>query len=183
MSLDFLHLLHDDYRKYSVFVETGTHRGVTTFAMEPHFESVHTIEIVKSLYERIRNAYKGDKIQFHHGHSTDVLDSLLPAIHENTIIFLDGHWSGGETGRGALDVPLYEELALAMRHCLCETIVIIDDVRLFGKGPLYRNEIAKWEHINTPAILQMVGDRMTEHYFLPSELHESDRLVIHLKSV
>ena len=41
-SLDnnFLLQLQDDYKNYKTFIETGTFKGSTTFAMEPLFDKI-----------------------------------------------------------------------------------------------------------------------------------------------
>ena len=39
----FLNWLHDDYRKYNCFIETGTHNGGTIFELEPYFNKLYTI--------------------------------------------------------------------------------------------------------------------------------------------
>jgi hypothetical protein len=64
-----------------------------------------------------------------------------------------------------------------------EAIIIVDDVRLFGKGPNKGTEICNWEEINVENILQTVKDRMSNHYFLPSSLYKEDRLVIHISKI
>ena len=54
--------------------------------------------------------------------------------------------------------------------------VKIDNV----KKPNKKNEICNWEEINVENILEIVKDRMSNHYFLPSYLYKEDRMVIHI---
>jgi len=62
-------------------------------------------------------------------------------------------------------------------------IIIIDDVRLFGKGPRFNNEVCNWEEISVEKIKNILNDRITEWYYKPSELYSKDRLIIHLKDI
>ena len=91
-----------------------------------------------------------------------------------SIFFLDGHWSGEDTGRGYKDCPLYEELSCIMKFFEPTCIIIIDDVRLFGKGLRIGDEICDWEDINVGCILNLMKSRIEKHYFLPSHLDPSD---------
>lgn len=59
------------------FVETGTCKGRTIFEMEPHFKSLHTIEIKKEFYENVTKKYNGRKIKFYHGDSHKILREIL----------------------------------------------------------------------------------------------------------
>jgi len=180
IDLDFLNKLQDDYRKYNNFIETGTYCGDTILSLEPYFHKLHTIEIKKEFYENVKKKYKGNKINFYLGDSSNVLKEILPSIDGKSILFLDGHWSAGNTGRGNKDCPLYEELANIMLYHKDEALIIVDDVRLFGKGPNKGNEICNWEDINIDNIINMVEKRMNKKYFLPSSIVSNDRLIIHL---
>ena len=128
--------------------------------------------------EKYNRCNKKKKINFHLGDSSKVLTKLCPKIKNNAIFFLDGHWSGGNTGKGDKDCPLYEELQSIMSHFTHNCIIIVDDCRLFGKGPNKNNEICDWEDINTQKILMLVNSRMEKYYFAPSQHHEKDRLII-----
>lgn len=180
IDLEFLKDLQADFKNYPNFIETGTFMGSTILHMEQYFSNLYTIEIKKEFYENIKSQYRGNKINFYLGDSGDVLSDILPAITGKSIIFLDGHWSAGNTGKGIKDCPLYEEMTSIIASHADEAIIIVDDVRLFGKGPNKGTEICNWEEINVENILQTVKSRMSNHYFLPSSLYKEDRLVIHI---
>ena len=180
INLSFLKKLQSDYKNYPNFIETGTYMGDTVLHMEQYFSNLYTIEVKREFYEKVLNKYKGNKINFYLGDSSDVLAEILPNINGKSIIFLDGHWSAGNTGKGKKDCPLYEELTGIMLNHTDEAIIIVDDVRLFGMGPNKGNEICNWEEINIKNILKIVEGRMTNHYLLPSQFNKEDRLVIHI---
>lgn len=183
ITIDFLTQLQDDYTTYPNFIETGTYKGETIFALEPFFNKLHTIEIKRQFYNNVKSTYTGNKIHFHLGDSSNVLNDILPNIDDKSIIFLDGHWSAGNTGKGQKDCPLYEELIGINKHHKNCAIIIIDDVRLFGKGPNCGNEICNWEDINTTTVQKIVENRTTKMYYLPSSHYEKDRLVIHIRNL
>ena len=180
IDINFISSLEEDYKSYSNFIETGTCFGHTIFRVEPYFEKLYTIEIKKELYESTKSRYSGNKINFIHGDSSIELSKLLPNIEGKSILFLDGHWSAGQTGKGEKDCPLYEELEQIVQYHNEEAILIIDDVRMFGKGPNKGTDICNWEDINMENVLNLVKVRMTKKYFLPSFVDKDDRLIIHI---
>lgn len=181
LTLNFINTLKADLRSYKTFVETGTYLGQTIFGMEPYFDNLHTIEINPSFYSSVKSKYSGNKITFHLGDSSNELTKIVSNINSPTIFFLDGHWSAGNTGRGEKDCPLYEELTSINHNFKNEAIIIIDDFRLFGKGPNLGTEICNWEDIRKDTLLDIVKLRTTNVYHLPSELSPVDRLVIHIQ--
>ena len=168
------------FNNLPTFVETGTYLGETILKMEHFFEKLHTIEIKEEFYSCLIKSYKGNKINFHLGDSSTKIKDICLLLKTDTLFFLDGHWSAGNTGRGEKDCPLYEELETIVKYCKHNCIIIIDDVRLFGKGPNRGNEICNWEDISVKNILNIVNNRLTKHYFIDSSLDKKDRLILHL---
>jgi len=180
IDIRFLQKLKTDLKEYPVFIESGTFYGETTFSMEPHFRSVHTIEIKPEFHNSVKSRYRGNKVHFHLGDSVSVLENLLPTVNDNALFFLDGHWSAGDTGRGVKDCPLIEELDVIMKSFKGRAVIIVDDRRLFGKGPRFNNEVCNWEDISDKAILDTVRARLDTCYYLESNLDPNDRMIIHL---
>lgn len=179
---DFLLQLGDDYRLYNTFIETGTLCGDTTFAMEPFFDKLHTIEFSEKYYSQTKGRYTGDKINFLLGDSSVVFTSLLPTINDTAIFFLDGHYSSGDTGQSAKDCPLVEEVSLINTLFKGGAIIIVDDVRLFGNGP--KNGYSEdWTQISVDGLTQILNDRIQKVYFLDSSYAKNDRLIIHINPI
>lgn len=184
-SLDavFLSKLQGDYRNYPCFIETGTLNGDTTFAMEPFFNELHTIEFSESYYYRTKNRYRGNKINFLLGDSSVVFENLLPSIETNCIFFLDGHWSSGDTGRSTKDCPLDEEITHINNLFRHEAIIIIDDFRLFGLDKSSGIIGEDWSNINKENLLTILNKRINKVYHLDSECAKDDRLIIHINAI
>lgn len=188
LNLQFLSTLKDDYSKYPIFVETGTYYGETTFAMEPFFKNLYTIEISPQLYNISKYRYNSsslqrNKINFLLGDSSHELEKLCPLLNNKTIFFLDGHWSCENAGKGDKDCPLIEKVTHINNLFKFEGIIIIDDVRLFGKGPKTNDEFVDWNDISESKIINILKDRITQFYFLPSSMHEKDRMIIHISNL
>lgn len=175
LTKDFLLTLRDDYREFPVFIETGTHHGGTTFAMEPLFDALYTIEISPRLFNITRREYTGKKIEFILGDSSELFPILLPKISQKAIFFLDGHYSGGGTVQGDKDCPLVEELEAIQNLFTAEAILIIDDYRLFST-----HIDQDWMDITKDKLVSIVQSRIQKVYHLPSHMAEDDRLIIHL---
>lgn len=116
-----------------LFVETGTFTGATldVIARIPGVVC-HSIEIDPNYHERARQVLAGrDNIHLILGDSGAELAKLLERIDEPAVFWLDAHYSGGLTGRGALDTPISAELDAILAHPIKRHIVLIDDARDF----------------------------------------------------
>jgi hypothetical protein len=144
--------------KSTVFVETGTFRGGTTKWASKHFKSVHTIEQAESLY----NLHSQELSQIqgvtpYLGDSRIILPKILQEVgDQRLVLWLDGHWSGGETAGQDDPCPLLGELAcLAGRQ---HDIILIDDARLFLSAPPSPQKPGKWPTIvDVISVLQASG--------------------------
>ena len=149
-----------------IFVETGTYRGdnVKLLLRTGNWRFIHTIELSEAWYQRAAKRFERyPNVVCHHGDSANVLETLLPTINEPIIIYLDAHYSGGSTAFGNDEVPLLRELQIIARR-QCQDIVIIDDLRLFGKtgisgdgSKLWPEMTYDWKEINEHTIRKALG--------------------------
>lgn len=117
---------------YKLFVETGTFMGETTLAMSDIFERCWTVEIDKALYEQAVRRFDGrHNINALHGDSEARIADILRDIDMPAIFWLDGHYSRGNTGRGAADTPIVNELTRIFQHPIKVHVILIDDARQF----------------------------------------------------
>jgi len=178
ISKNFLLGIKENYKNFPSFIETGTHTGATVFAFEEYFEELHTIEIAEHYFRGTKKKYeeltsfsgKKRKINFHLGDSSLVLRDLLPQIKNNSIFWLDGHYSSGDTGRGQKDCPLYEELDCINNLFKHQGIIIIDDLRLFET---YSGE--NWLDISIEGVVSRIKKRFSLIYTMPSAFDPRDR--------
>ena len=129
--------VRDYARRYrtSVLVETGTHAGNMVDAQSRTFERIYSIELDPQLALRARRRFAERKhITILEGDSGDLLPKLLPEIPEKCLFWLDGHYSGEGTARGAQLTPIEQELSAIIGGRRLGDVVLIDDARLFT-GP------------------------------------------------
>lgn len=115
-----------------VMVETGTLFGDMVEAMKNHFREIYSIEISHELAQKAKQRFEGNSnIHIIEGDSAVALNTVLPEIHEPALFWLDGHYSGGNTGKGEKETPIMEELT-SIYSTDYPHIVLIDDARCFG---------------------------------------------------
>lgn len=150
-----------------VFIETGTFKGDTTASVSNLFRKIHTIELSEDYYNKATKRFHDQThINCHFGDSTEMLIDLIPSINEPIIYYLDAHYSGGETAHGAEEVPLLRELTEINKRSFRD-IIIIDDVRLFGKkgtsgcdgDPEWPSMEYNWRNITLNRILAIFNNK------------------------
>jgi hypothetical protein len=121
----------------TVFIETGTLYGDSTAAALPLFRHVHTIELSADLATGAARRFAGiANLQVYQGDSADALPYVLGQARAQgagaPLIWLDGHYSGGGTARGAGgNSPILQELAAVNASGIADAVILIDDLRMF----------------------------------------------------
>jgi hypothetical protein len=114
-----------------VFVDTGTYYGFMLQACVRYFDRLISIEVEPHFYDRARRTLKKYKnVSVLYGDSAEVLPGVLAEIECPCLFWLDAHFSGGLTGKGASDTPVRRELEAILGHPYRHT-VLIDDASCF----------------------------------------------------
>ncbi len=122
--------------KYSAetFVETGTYMGFMVNAMRKRFKRLYSIELSNPLYTRASARFRRfPNITILEGDSGAVMPEILPKISGRILFWLDGHYSGGITVKGFSGCPICKELDAIADHQDKHHVVLVDDMRFFGK--------------------------------------------------
>lgn len=140
-----IEVLRDYARRHgtTVFIETGTAGGDTPAALIDEFELLFTIEVGKDAYDAACKRFAGTRVSCFHGDSAYWLPKVLGGIDTPALLWLDGHYCGGD--RGTKDTPVLEELEAVFATGIPH-IILVDDARLFG-GMSHAGE-HDWPHID-----------------------------------
>lgn len=142
MSLEnqFLKMLHS-HTHTSYLIETGTCYGYTTQTASTLFipnknrnkcAGVHSIELSESLFAKAKDKFKNNKnVTLYQGDTIKILPTVLSIVEDKPVIFLDAHFSMGETAQGQTNTPILGELELIKKSKFNNAILIIDDIRMF----------------------------------------------------
>ena len=116
-----------------VLIETGTFFGDMLAANEGVFEKLISIELDDTLHRRAQRRFaQRPHITLLNGDSGLLLEPILESISEPCLLWLDAHYSGGVTARGATDTPIVAELQCILRNSIQSHVVLIDDARAFN---------------------------------------------------
>ena len=139
----------------SDWIETGTYLAETTISLAKKNKSntIYTIEPAEAIYNFVRVRYsRYQNIKFLNGSSEDIFESTLECTHKAVNLWLDGHFSGDITFKGASESPIAHELNAVSKHSprFEAMSVFIDDFRLFGTADGYpdKNFLVEWSKTN-----------------------------------
>ncbi|MFC6741813.1 hypothetical protein [Methylobacterium tardum] len=148
--------------KFEAFVETGTFEGKTSLWASERFPKVYTIEASKHYYDIAQDTFSSaDNIDSRFGDTSLVLSRLIPNL-PPSLIFLDAHWSTGQTAGESNECPLLTELEV-IRPWFSRHVVMIDDARYFLEPPIRPHRFTDWPSIGE-IIQAMNGTSYTVHY-------------------
>lgn len=118
--------------KCEILIETGTYLGDTVFSQKENFKRIISIELSDKLHKAAERRFrKYAHINILKGNSGDLLPFIMPDIKERSLLWLDGHFSGGATARGEKESPIFRELDAVFSNNNLLHIILIDDARLF----------------------------------------------------
>lgn len=124
---DYAKTFHTD-----ILIETGTYLGDMVHAMKKSFSRIISFELDQTLAAKARQRFANeDHIEIVQGDSGKLLGDYLATINEPCLFWLDGHYSGGITAKGALETPIKNELTCIFSHPVDGHVILIDDARCF----------------------------------------------------
>jgi hypothetical protein len=117
----------------STFIETGTFRGDTIASLRYDFDELISIELSEDLHERARRRFATcPDIILIRGDSASQLPRALGRCGDSrAFIWLDAHYSGSDTAKGAHNTPIMQEVESIRRCGTGKDVIVIDDLRLF----------------------------------------------------
>jgi len=137
--------------KPTIFFETGTYQGDTIAQQLNNFENIISVELADHLWEKASSRFKHEQhVKIIHGNSPQVLAERHDQLSQASVVYwLDAHWclALGTAGEKS-QCPLLEELK-AIVHLNGDSIIIIDDARLFLAPPLVPHDVSEWPQFNT----------------------------------
>jgi hypothetical protein len=117
-----------------VFIETGSLYGDgIQAALDAGFETIYSIELSPGLYDYCKNRFKAKlNVNLILGDSGEILGELMKTIAGPVTLWLDSHYSEGETARGKEDCPLMREIDAIAEHPVKTHTILIDDLRCWN---------------------------------------------------
>jgi FkbM family methyltransferase len=133
-----------------VFVETGTFEGETLASVQGLFRQCYSVELSAARAEQARARFGPEsRVHIEQGSSPDFLKKLAPKVAGESVLFwLDAHWcAAAGTAGEASQCPLLEELG-AIGSLNKQSLILIDDARLFLAPPPAPHEISQWPRLH-----------------------------------
>lgn len=129
-----------------VFIETGTFMGEAVETAAPYFKEIFSVEFSPEYYQKAAEKFKNNAaINIVQGNSAEVLANIAAkAQHRPVFYWLDAHWCVADKTAGKYSqCPLLQELQV-IQSLNEQSIIAIDDARLFLAPPPIPHEILHW---------------------------------------
>jgi len=153
----------DKYKEISVFLETGTRRGETLFAMKDKFRKLYSVELSERWYNKsmTRHAKAGspENIIIENGNCLLFIPKVLKETNDRCLIWLDAHGKRG--------TPILEELDIIFNDKIKDHVILIDDAYDFSRG-----------HLNYPSIYQIRDLALENGYNFTMENERTPEVMI-----
>lgn len=171
------------YSDFPVFIESGTFMGESTNLASNLFEKVYTIELESSLYNRAVSLFKNkSNIDILFGDTIKLLPNILIKESRNSVFWLDGHNSGPGTAVGEIDFPALQECEIIDQYFTGDLgLILIDDVRLFGKGHSAQIDNSLIDLTIDKIITSFKKRSISSCWLADSNLELNDRLILFIK--
>jgi hypothetical protein len=148
-------------------VETGTFAGEMIAAVASCFDRIVSIELDPTWHARAVERFRGVKhVTLLQGDSGTKLPEVLATLAGPALFWLDAHYSGPVTARGALDSPIVQELAAIRAHPVAGHVVLIDDMRDFtgtGGYPTTVDLVSWIRGVDPGAVVEVRDDILRWH--------------------
>ena len=121
-------------RRYGLelFIETGTCLGETLHYIALENVDCISVELSQELHARAKERFRGIRnVSLVQGDSAEVIPALLEGLTRPALFWLDGHYSGGITAKGAYHTPVIAEIKAVHEHSVGSHVILIDDARSF----------------------------------------------------
>lgn len=128
-------VLAEYLRSYNLgnFIETGTHLGDTLadIAHDPSIQAT-SIELDEAYFIAAKQRFTAYRnVNLLQGDSGALMPKVVQQLNIPALFWLDGHYSGGNTGKGNLETPVSAELQAILQSPITGHVILIDDARCF----------------------------------------------------
>ncbi len=148
----------------STFVETGTFHGDSLAGVRDLFTTLHSAEIDPVLATAAEARFHADAgITIHQASSPDMLRTLHASPLDRVFYWLDAHWCESAGADPAGQCPLLAEIA-AIGTAGPNSVIAIDDARLFLAPPTAAHVIGDWPHFEE--VLARLQRAAPDHHIL-----------------
>jgi predicted O-methyltransferase YrrM len=148
--------------KKKYFIETGTFIGQSTYNIQNMFKKIYTCEASKDLYKAAKKLFyltKKNNIKIYLGDSKIMLKSLNKKIFDDSIFFLDAHYSKGNTSKEFGACPLIDELKIIFSNS-SKAIIVIDDIRTMNGKNGYPKLLDILNYIPNNLVVKILYDQL-----------------------